>query len=89
MKDFYSLGGCYLQKYQVELFIEAVDWNSTTSCSWKYLELKDFEDWSVFKLGMTSYIVTWAYTRKTLFSTIASGATPIGSAERGPDDIPW
>jgi hypothetical protein len=28
----------------------------------------------------------WAYTRNK-FSTIASGATPIGSAGRAPDDI--
>jgi hypothetical protein len=31
----------------------------------------------------------WAYTRKKSSSTIASGATPIGSAERAPDDISW
>jgi hypothetical protein len=31
----------------------------------------------------------WAYTRKNIFSTKASGATPIGSAERAPNDISW
>jgi hypothetical protein len=29
----------------------------------------------------------WAYTRKNEFSTIASGATPIGSAGRAPNDV--
>jgi hypothetical protein len=29
----------------------------------------------------------WAYTRKNIFLTIASGATPIGSAGRAPDDV--
>jgi hypothetical protein len=28
----------------------------------------------------------WAYTQKINFLGIASGATPIGSAERAPDD---
>jgi hypothetical protein len=30
-------------------------------------------------------IILWVYTRK--YSAIASGATPIGSAEHAPDDI--
>jgi hypothetical protein len=31
----------------------------------------------------------WAYTWKNIFLTIASGATPVGSIERAPDDISW
>jgi hypothetical protein len=44
----------------------------------KYLELK---------YDGLHYILS-LYSKKS-FSTIALGATPIGSAERAPDDISW
>jgi hypothetical protein len=34
----YSLGGCYFQRYQMELFTEVVDVYSTTKLFLKYLE---------------------------------------------------
>jgi hypothetical protein len=39
----YSLGGCYFQKYRMELFTEVVDSYSTTKMFLKYLKLKNLE----------------------------------------------
>jgi hypothetical protein len=38
---------------------------------------------------MLTYTIFEPILEKNIFSTIASGATPIGSAERAPDDISW
>jgi hypothetical protein len=74
----YSLGGYYFQKYWMQL----LNWSGghvfDTRISLKYLELK---------YDGLHYILS-LYLKKS-FSTIASGATPIGSAERAPDDISW
>jgi hypothetical protein len=71
----------------------ALQWSSELELDDKaFLKVSWIEElWSssVSSWSMTSYVISWAYTRKTLLSTIASGATPIGSAERAPDDIYW
>jgi hypothetical protein len=55
-----------------------MDAYSTTGYPLKYFELK---------YDGLHYILS-LYSKKS-FSTIASGATPIGSAEHAPDDIFW
>jgi hypothetical protein len=51
----------------------------------KYLRIDDAQGIRRKIESSRGEIILWVYTRK--YSTIASGATTIGSAERGPDDI--